>query len=85
MRIRIKNISRLLDIAQASCSRRRAEGARGSAYMLALERESRDAETEITVWGKYEHRLVKTPEGWRSDTWYDSDVTVIPSPFAPLD
>ena len=60
--------------------------------MLALERESRDAETEITVWGKYEDRLVKTPEGWRSkehiwrsDTWYDSDVTVIPSPFAPLD
>ena len=34
--------------------------------MLALERESRDAETEITVWGKYEDRLVKTPEGWRS-------------------
>ena len=68
------------------------EGARGSAYMLALERESRDSGTEITVWGKYEDRLVKTPAGWRfkeriwrSDTWYDSDVAVIPSPFAPLD
>ena len=68
------------------------EGARGSAYMLALERESQDAETEITVWGKYEDRLVKTPGGWRfkeriwrSDTWYDSDEPVIPSPYAPLD
>ena len=69
-----------------------AEGARGSAYMLALERKSQDGETEITVWGKYEDRLVKTPAGWRfkeriwrSDTWYDSDEPVIPSPFAPLD
>ena len=68
------------------------EGARGSAYMLALERRSEDAETEITVWGKYEDRLVKTPRGWRfkeriwrSDTWYDSDEQVMPSPYAPLD
>ena len=67
------------------------EGARGSAYMLALERRSEDAEAEITVWGKYEDRLVKTPQGWRfkeriwrSDTWYDSDEPVMPSPFAPL-
>ena len=68
------------------------EGARGSAYMLALERRSEAAEAEITVWGKYEDRLVKTSDGWRfkeriwrSDTWYDSDEPVIPSPFAPLD
>ena len=68
------------------------EGARGSACMLALERESRDAGTEITVWGKYEDRLVKTSNGWRFkeriwrfDTWYDSGVVVVPSPFAPLD
>ena len=44
------------------------------------------------MWGKYEDRLVKTPNGWRfkeriwrSDTWYDSDEPVLPSPFAPLD
>lgn len=68
------------------------EGVRGSAYMLALERSAEDADTEITVWGKYEDRLVRTPRGWRfkeriwrSDTWYDSDEPVLPSPYAPLD
>lgn len=68
------------------------EGARGSAYMMALERKSRESDVEITVWGKYEDQLVKTPKGWRfkerifrADTYYDSDVPVLPSPFAPVE
>lgn len=69
-----------------------AEGARGSAYMMALERRSRDAQVGITTWGKYEDRLVKTLKGWRfkerifrGDTYYDSTTPVLPSPFAPVD
>jgi hypothetical protein len=68
------------------------DGARGSAYMMALERKSRETPVEITTWGKYEDRLVKTPAGWRfkeriyrADTWYDSPTKVLPSPFAPLE
>ena len=67
------------------------EGARASAYMMALEKKSREMPVEITVWGKYEDRLIKTPKGWRfkerifrGDTYYDSDVPVIPSPYAPV-
>ena len=66
-------------------------GARGSAYMMALEKKSREMPMETTVWGKYEDRLIKTPKGWRfkerirrGDTYYDSDVPVIPSPYAPV-
>ena len=69
-----------------------AEGARGSAYMMALERKSRETPVTITTWGKYEDRLVKTPRGWRfkeriyrADTWYDSPTKVLPSPFASLE
>jgi hypothetical protein len=68
------------------------EGARGSAYMMALERKSRETPVAITTWGKYEDRLVKTPRGWRfkeriyrADTWYGSPEKVLPSPFAPLE
>ncbi len=68
------------------------EGARGSAYMMALERRSQQEQVGITTWGKYEDRLVKTPKGWRfkeriwrNDTWYDSPTKVLPSPCAPVD
>jgi hypothetical protein len=66
-----------------------AEGARGSAYMIAVERKSKGGPTEFTTWGKYEDRLVKTPKGWRfkervwrADTYYDSTEKVTPTPFA---
>jgi hypothetical protein len=68
------------------------EGARGSAYMMALERRSQQEQVRITTWGKYEDRLVKTSKGWRfkeriwrGDTWYDSPTKVLPSPFAPIE
>ena len=68
------------------------EGARGSAYMVGLDMRAQGAGVTIGLLGKYEDRLVKTPKGWRfkerifrGDTPYDSDVPVLPSPFAPVD
>jgi hypothetical protein len=69
-----------------------AEGALGSAYQVGLERKTKDGPIEMTSWGKYEDRLVKTPKGWRFkervfyfDTYHGSDVKVVPSPFAPVE
>jgi hypothetical protein len=40
-------------------------GARGSVYMMSVERKTADGPIEIAHFGKYEDKLVKTPEGWR--------------------
>jgi hypothetical protein len=39
--------------------------ARGSSYMMCVERKSDDSPIEVTNFGKYEDRLVKTRDGWR--------------------
>ncbi len=66
-----------------------AEGARGSLYMMTLQRKTKGGPVEVTGFGKYEDVLVKTSKGWRfkerhyrADT-YDGDTTpVLPSPYA---
>ena len=52
------------------------EGARGSGYMLQIERREENGPIEITNFGAYYDRLAKTPDGWRFkerdfrvDTW----------------
>ena len=52
------------------------EGAKGSGYMLQVERRRDGGPIEVTLFGKYEDRFVKTPNGWRikerqfrADTW----------------
>jgi hypothetical protein len=40
-------------------------GARGSSYMLTLETKEKGGKPEVTAFGKYEDKLVKTPDGWR--------------------
>lgn len=52
------------------------EGARGMGYMLQVEKRTEDGPIEITLFGKYTDRWVKTPDGWRiqerrftADTW----------------
>jgi hypothetical protein len=62
-------------------------GARGSVYMLSLEKKSADGPVEIAHFGKYEDKLVKTPEGWRikervfkKDTFRGSSEPVTASP-----
>ena len=39
--------------------------ARGSSYMMGVERRTQDGRPEVTLFGKYEDKLVKTPEGWQ--------------------
>ena len=39
--------------------------ARGSSYMLGLVRRQDGGPIEVETFGKYEDKLVKTPEGWR--------------------
>ena len=53
-----------------------AEGASGSGYMLQIEKRQQDGPIEITLFGTYSDKLVKTRAGWRfkervfrSDTW----------------
>ena len=53
-----------------------AEGANGSGYMLQIERQQEVGPIEITLFGTYTDKLVKTPNGWRikdrqfrADTW----------------
>ena len=41
------------------------EGARGSSYMLQVERRKEGGPIEVTLFGKYEDRFVKTKDGWR--------------------
>ena len=41
------------------------EGARGSSYMMQVERRKESGPIEVTLFGKYEDRFVKTPDGWR--------------------
>lgn len=64
------------------------EGARGSSYMMQVERRSEGKPAEVTLFGKYEDRFVKTRDGWRfkeriwtADTFRGSDQPVAPSPI----
>ena len=41
------------------------EGARGSSYMMQVERRSEKGPVEVTLFGKYEDKFVKTRDGWR--------------------
>jgi hypothetical protein len=40
-------------------------GARGSSYMMQVERLTEGGTPQVTLFGKYEDKFVKTPEGWR--------------------
>ncbi len=42
-----------------------AEGARGSVYLLQVERRTKGGPAEVTLFGKYEDRLGRTAKGWR--------------------
>jgi hypothetical protein len=63
-------------------------GARGSSYMMQVSRKSPDGKPEVDLFGKYEDKLVKTPDGWRikervwrADTFRDdTNAHVTPSP-----
>src|ERR1700733_13118719 len=62
-------------------------GARGSSYMMQVERLKEDGPVEVTLFGKYEDKFVKTPDGWRikervwtADTFRNSKQQVTPSP-----
>lgn len=64
------------------------EGARGSSYMLQVERRERGGQIAVTLFGKYEDRFVKTRDGWRfkeriftADTFRGSDQVVPTSPI----
>jgi len=64
------------------------EGARGSSYMMQVERRGEGKPVEVTLFGKYEDRFVKTKDGWRfkeriwtPDSFRGSEVTVAPSPI----
>ena len=55
------------------------EGARGSGYMLQVERRQESGPIEVTLFGSYSDRLVRTAEGWRfkervfrADSWRDA-------------
>jgi len=41
------------------------EGARGSSYMMQVERRAEKGPVEVTLFGKYEDKFVKTRDGWR--------------------
>jgi hypothetical protein len=63
-------------------------GARGSSYMLGVETKQKGGHPEIALFGKYEDRYVKTPEGWRikeriwkADSYRGSMEEVSPSPI----
>jgi hypothetical protein len=62
-------------------------GARGSSYMMQVERRQEGGPVEVTLFGKYEDRFVKTAQGWRikervwtADTFRNSKQPVTPSP-----
>jgi hypothetical protein len=62
-------------------------GARGSSYMLQVERRTEGGPAEVTLFGKYEDKYVKTADGWRikervftADTFRNSKQPVVPSP-----
>jgi hypothetical protein len=64
------------------------EGARGSSYMIQVERRGEGKPVEVTLFGKYEDRFVKTRDGWRfkeriwtPDTFRGSDQVVSSSPI----
>ena len=64
------------------------EGARGSSYMMTVERAGEGQPIEVTLFGKYEDRFVKTPDGWRfteriwtADEFRGSTTPVQPSPI----
>jgi hypothetical protein len=64
------------------------EGARGSSYMMGVERRGEGKPPEVTMFGKYEDRFVKTRDGWRfkeriwtPDTFRGSEQPVSPSPI----
>jgi hypothetical protein len=64
------------------------DGARGSSYMLQVERRTKGGPIEVTLFGKYEDRFVKTSDGWRfkeriftAETFRGSDQPVAPSPI----
>jgi hypothetical protein len=64
-------------------------GARGSSYMMQVETKAAGGHPEVALFGKYEDKLVKTPEGWRikervwkSDTFRGSNEVLTASPIA---
>lgn len=64
------------------------EGARGSSYMMQVERRKKDGPIEVTLFGKYEDKFVKTKNGWRikerifrPDSFRGADDPVMPSPI----
>ena len=64
------------------------DGARGSSYMMQIERRGEGKPVEVTLFGKYEDRFVKTRDGWRfkeriwtPDTFRGSDQPVASSPI----
>ena len=63
-------------------------GARGSSYMVTVQRRTKDGPGEISNFGKYEDKLVKTPEGWRikERVWHDDSWlgSMIPMPASPV-
>lgn len=63
-------------------------GARGSSYMMQIETKAEGGHPEVTLFGKYEDKLVKTPDGWRikervwkADTFRGSRLSVVASPI----
>ena len=55
------------------------EGAQGSGYMLQVERRQESGPIEVTSFGSYSDRLMRTAEGWRfkerkyrADSWRDA-------------
>ena len=63
------------------------DGARGSSYMMQVERRKEGGPIEVTLFGKYEDKFVKTRDGWRfkeriwtPDTFRGSTTPVAPSP-----
>jgi hypothetical protein len=62
-------------------------GARGSSYMLQVERRTEGGPVEVTLFGKYEDKYVKTADGWRikervwtADAFRNSRQPIAPSP-----
>jgi hypothetical protein len=62
-------------------------GARGSSYMMQVETREKGGHPEVTLFGKYEDKLVKTPDGWRikervwrGDSFRGSNQAVTASP-----
>jgi hypothetical protein len=67
-------------------------GARGSSYMMQVSRKSADGKPEVDLFGKYEDKLVKTPDGWRikervwrADTFRDDTITHVMASPVPGD